>query len=196
MTYHERQEIKNERSRLLDVVPLSQPYVIFLEPSGSCNFSCVFCPCNNSKWNTNNRHQIMDIALFAKIVSDLEAFPEPIKVVESYAFGEPLLNPHIADMVSILKETGKVDTVRITTNGSLLTPSLSKSLIDAGLDYLKISVEALTEEDYKRVCGYTISLPEFIENIAFFYRASRGTGTHLGVKALSNTLSGGQKKGF
>ena len=46
-----RGEVKNKRTKLVDVVPLSQPYVIMVDPCDACNFKCNFCPTNISKEN-------------------------------------------------------------------------------------------------------------------------------------------------
>ena len=47
-------EPKNERTKLVDVVPLRQPYVIMIDPCDSCNFLCRFCPTNINKDISHN----------------------------------------------------------------------------------------------------------------------------------------------
>lgn len=86
----EKNVIRNERHLLEEVVPLETPYIIYIYPSGACNFKCNFCPCNTSDYMAKERHKIMDMATFKKIVEDLKDFPQKIRVVYLFAFGEPL----------------------------------------------------------------------------------------------------------
>lgn len=194
-------EKKNIRHKLSEVVPLSSPYVIFLDPCGCCNFRCSFCPINTVTENSEIRHTIMSMELFDKIIEDIKKFPEPVKVVELYAFGEPLLNKHIVKMVKRLKGCGKVERVRMTTNASLLTKEMGQALVDAGLDYMKISLESLHEEDYINNCGYEINLYELTDNIRFMYeyalsKAKGDRRTEIGVKIFSNVLRDRDKESF
>lgn len=194
-------EKKNVRHKLSEVVPLTQPYVIFLDPCGCCNFKCSFCPVNTVTENSEIRHTIMSMELFNKIITDIKKFPEPVKVVELYAFGEPLLNKHIVEMVRTLKECGKVEKVRITTNASLLTKEMGRALVDAGLDYVKISLESLYIEDYINNCGYEINWDEFVGNIKSMHdyalsKAAEGRRTEIGIKIFSNVLKDGDEERF
>ena len=92
---------------------------------------------------------------FLKIVEDIQAFEEQVKVIWLHGFGEPLLNPRIADMVGMLKRSHCCREVRITTNGSLLDERMSKALIEAGVDLIRVSVEALSSEGYRTSAAWT-----------------------------------------
>ena len=54
---HDRLELKN-------ALPLRTPYVIYIDPSDTCNFRCKFCPVAEGNrrsqaltlYNTKNRH--------------------------------------------------------------------------------------------------------------------------------------------
>lgn len=165
---------RNKRTPLETVVPLASPYVIFLDPSGRCNFKCNFCPCNVDGYMMEERHKIMEWELFKKIADDIAAFEEQVKVIYLNGFGEPLLNPNIVEMVKYLKSRNICREIRLTTNGALLNPELNSSLIDAGLDLLRISVEALDRGGYKKICGINFNFEELVENITDFYKKSRG----------------------
>ena len=194
----EIKEKKNVRHRLAEVVPLKSPYVIFLEPSGVCNFRCGFCPVNNSTYNNKERKQIMSTEIFDKVIHDLLEFEEPIKVIELYAFGEPLLNKNLPSMIKRLKDTGKVEQIRVTTNGSLLSRDVNRALSDAGMDYMKISIESMSAKGYMDVAGVSISWNEFVGNIRDLYNYTHGRGgkTKIGIKIFSNVLKKGEKELF
>lgn len=185
--YKIKGEPKNVRTKLVDVVPIKQPYVIMIDPCDACNFLCKFCPTNISKEKLELRHKRMPLELFKKIVDDLKEFPEKIKAIDLYGFGEPLLHPELPEMISYLKQSGVCEKIRIATNGALLTHELSDKLVDSGLDYMKISLEALDEVGYQDICGAKIKYDEFIENIAYLYSISRGK-MEIGAKIISSAF--------
>lgn len=184
----EKLELNCARAKLEDVVPLSAPFVLFLDPCGVCNFKCKFCPCNISDIFATERHKIMDWSLFEKIVDDLLAFDEPVKVIALYGYGEPLLNPRIADMVRILKEKHCCREIRIDTNGSLMDKEMSKALIDSGVDLVRVSVEALSNAGYKELCGIDIEFSKIYKNVETFYHLSRESSSKITARILSPTL--------
>lgn len=181
-------EKHSKRQLLRDIVPVSTPFSIYIDPCGRCIFKCEFCPCNNSDYNVGQRHQIMDFALFEKITEDLLQFDKQIMVVNLYAFGEPLLNPHLIDMIKLLKDKKVCREIRITTNGALLSPALNKSLIESGLDMLRISIEALSSRGYQELCGVSLDFEHLRNNIKDFYIRSRGR-SKVSIKMLSTLLS-------
>ena len=186
---NERIEKRNERTPLETVVPLKAPYIMHIDPCGACNFKCQFCPCNISDFETKERHKKMSLELFKKIVDGMQLFEEKVKVVNLYAFGEPLLNPYVPDMVKYLKEKKVCNEIRITTNGYCLSPELNSKLIDSGVDLVRISVEALTEEDYTKICGVEkINLKQYINNIGDLWRKSRGSQTKIAVKIVNSMI--------
>lgn len=184
----EKQEIKHKRMRLEDIVPRTAPFVIFLDPCGACNFKCNFCPCNISDFQAAERHKMMEWPLFEKIVEDLKAFHGEVKVINLYGYGEPLLNPRIADMVKKLKVNDCCREVRITTNASLLDAEKSRALIDAGVDLIRVSVEALSTQGYRELCGIDMDFQQILNNIEQFYDISRGTGSKIAAKIVSATM--------
>lgn len=184
----DKQEITHKREKLEDVVPRRAPFVIYLDPCGSCNFKCGFCPCNHSGVLVEERHKMMAWGQFLKIVEDIQAFEEQVKVIWLHGFGEPLLNPRIADMVEMLKRSHCCREVRITTNGSLLDERMSKALIEAGVDLIRVSVEALSSEGYRDICGVDMDFSVILRNVEAFYRLSRGAGSRISAKIISETL--------
>lgn len=189
MVNRDRLEFSNARTDLGKAAPISTPFVVFLDPCGACNFSCKFCPCNQSDFMASQRHEKMSMQMFEKVLSDLEEFPEQIKVINLYGFGEPLLHPQYIEMIHQIKKRKLCRELRCTTNGFLLTPELNRELVQAGIDMVRISVEALTEQDYRNICGVNINFEKFIENIDNLYQVSRGTNTKVSVKTLNVALA-------
>jgi MoaA/NifB/PqqE/SkfB family radical SAM enzyme len=60
--------------------------------------------------------------------------------------GEPLLHRRLFDMISLAKKAGL--RVELLTNGTMLDETSCNSLIDSGLDRLKVSLWATSQEEY------------------------------------------------
>lgn len=157
--------ICKKRNKLEEVIPLTTPYRIAIEPSNLCNFKCNFCAIQSKDEQLSFKKQFMDIELFKKIIEDLEEFPEKLKVLRINGNGEPLLNPYLPEMIKIAKEKNIADFIEITTNGSKLSPELNKRLIDSGLDRIRISIEALDQEGYREIADAKIDFKDFLSNI-------------------------------
>lgn len=178
----------DKRTRLETVIPLRTPFILYVDPSSACNLQCSFCPCGGAHtelWTEEKRKSvgIMDFALLKKIVDDCAGFPDRVKVLRLYKEGEPLLNPHFADMVAYAKASGHFDAVDTTTNGTLLNPTLNRAIVKAGLDRINISVEALSGAEYKRICNREVNFEQFVENIRDLYE-HRGD-CHVFIKTVT-----------
>jgi len=145
-------------------LPLSTPWVIFVDPAMSCNQQCKFC-----YHSSNNIKGIMQWDLYKKIISDIHLFESQIKTLRLYAFGEPLLNPKFSDMVKYAKDEQVAENIDTTTNGSLFNPKLNLSIIEAGIDRINISVIGINAEQYKSFSNYSINFEQYVDNIAHLY---------------------------
>lgn len=63
--------------------------------------------------------------------------------------GEPLLNPSVVEMVRFARARGA--RVGLTTNGSRLDATMARGLVDAGLDKLRVSLNAARPTTYPLV---------------------------------------------
>jgi cyclic pyranopterin phosphate synthase len=66
--------------------------------------------------------------------------------------GEPLVRPGIAEFIARLTAIPGVESVQMTTNGTLL-PQLAQPLYDAGLRRINISLDALDPVIYRGITG-------------------------------------------
>ena len=65
------------RTKLETVVPLSTPYIVFIDPSDQCNFQCKFCPTGDRelmKKTPGRNHGALDFDLYRKIIDDIATF--------------------------------------------------------------------------------------------------------------------------
>ncbi len=160
-----------QREILHEVVPLNQPFFICLDVSSVCNIVCKYCVQYDLKVHPDERFckQIMPLDLARKAIDDLQGFEGMIKVLTLYGWGEPLLNPHFAEIVEYARKSGKVRSVETISNGILLSHEMSDRLISAGLQRINISVEAMSSEGYYDICGRRIDFQEYVDNIRYLY---------------------------
>ena len=136
----------------------------------------------------------MPMELLKKIVSYLKEFPNKIKSLNLYKDGEPLLHPNFPEMYQYLKESGVAEQIRVKTNGSLLNLQLNRRLIDAGLEWIGISVEAVSVEKYWDISSYRIDYDKFLYNLRDLYE-HRGT-CQIHIKIIDAGLSEAEKDKF
>lgn len=178
------------RSRLSDIVPLKVPFNIQLEPSEICNFHCEYCVHSVNRLNGN----IMEWEIFEKILDDLKQMSDNYKIINLIGYGEPLVYKDISKMVAEISKAQIADRIEITTNASLLTPQRSEELVKAGLTRLIVSLQGLSADKYKKICGYTINFDEFLNNIKYFY-SNRGK-CRLHLKIADTALDEGDEQKF
>ncbi|MDQ7824272.1 MAG: radical SAM/SPASM domain-containing protein [Candidatus Eremiobacteraeota bacterium] len=178
-----------ERQPLEEVIPLPAPFVVYVEPANLCNFKCIFCPTGDSELikKVGRPSGVMSMELFSRIVENLKEFGVKLKLLSLYKDGEPLVNRHFPLMVHMAKEAAIAEKIWTKTNGALLNPALNEEIIDAGLDMICISVEAVTAEGYRKVSGVDIDYDAFRENIRDLYR--RRGKCELYIKILDYGLS-------
>jgi len=155
------------RTPLEEIIPLSTPMILFVDPTSACNFKCKFCPTGNPELikGTGRWQGHMDFGLYRKIIDDLKAFDEPLKVLRLYKDGEPFLNRRFADMVRYAKLSGAVNYIDTTTNGYLLGPERLEPILDAGLDRINISVNGMSDEQFMEFTGVKVAFDKYVENI-------------------------------
>ncbi len=183
----ERLETRRKRTPLETVVPLKTPYVIYIDPCGKCNFKCYFCPCNNTDYRAEERFQTMPLELFQKIADDMTGFEKKVRVVDLWAWGEPFLNPNLIEMIRYLRTKDVCDEIRCCTNGSFLNPEMNQRLADSGLTMLRVSLDAMSDEEYRRICGVRFSFDKLVDNIRDLYERSRGK-MQVSVKTVDTAL--------
>jgi MoaA/NifB/PqqE/SkfB family radical SAM enzyme len=140
---------------------------VYIEPTNRCNLECRTCIRNI--WEEPLGE--MSGATFARIVQGLRSFSPPPTVFFG-GLGEPLAHPNIVEMVGQAKALGS--SVELITNGTLLSKDLSKQLIEAGLDFLWVSLDGATPESYADV-RLGAALPEVLANLTGFREARWAT---------------------
>jgi len=184
------------RVPLKDHIPLSTPWVIFVDPSDICNFNCRFCPSGDLELmrKVGRKITVMDFDLYKKVIDDICDFDKPIKVLRLYKDGEPLLNARFADMVKYAKDSGCAERIDTTTNASMLDPERNLKIINAGLDRINISIEGVNAEQYLWLSNYRIDFDELVSNIKHFY--DNRNGCEMIIKINGDLIKAEDKEKF
>ncbi len=115
-----------------------------------CNFRCTYCM-PREVFDENHpflpRNALLD---FEEICRLARIFVKRGVRKIRLTGGEPLLRKDAATLVSMLKSLGGIE-VTLTTNGVLL-PQFATELKKAGLDRLTVSLDALNESIFQRLC--------------------------------------------
>jgi molybdenum cofactor biosynthesis enzyme MoaA len=96
------------------------------------------------------RKRTCDKEFTKKIIQ--EAYTEGVREIGFYLIGEPFVYQDFAEIISFCKHLG-FSYIYVTTNGALATPERLKSVIDAGLDSIKFSINAASQTSYKKIHG-------------------------------------------
>ena len=159
-----------EKSLLLTEFPL----FLVVETINTCNLNCVMCFRRQSK---PIERKVMTDELYLKILQQAKRYQCPS--INLNWNNEPLLDPNIIHRIEMAREHGFID-IRINTNAMLLTPSLSRGLIAAGLTRLSVSIDAGSEETYLKVRrGGDFS--KLVENLETFIKIREQMGAKLPV---------------
>lgn len=119
------------------------PSEILIENTNSCNGQCMMCP----RETLTRRRGFMAFALFEKIIREV-ASARRTPVVHLHGFGEPLLDESLPEKIMLAKTCG-IRRTYLVTNASLLFPEMSRRIVNAGLDTMKVSFCGTDEESYQ-----------------------------------------------
>ena len=161
----------------------SPPVCLYLEVTNRCNLLCETCP---RTFETLEPPADMDWALFTRIVDQVPN----LKRAVLHGVGEPMLVKNLPQMVRYLKERNVY--VLFNTNGTLLTEANGQALIDAGLDELRVSLDAAEPSVFQMVRGKDM-FDRIVTNVRRFRAMQREQGgagprVSLWLTGLKETL--------
>jgi len=119
---------------------------IYVEPTTDCNLCCRTCMRNS--WNEPVGS--MEMETYRRLLDGVRDVPS-LQTIAFWGIGEPLLHPHIMEMVALAKELGT--NTELITNGVLLDREMADGLIEAGLDTLVVSVDGASPESQADIRG-------------------------------------------
>ena len=130
-----------------------------------CNFRCVYCM---PKEAFGKDHRFLP-------KSELLDFEEIVRVVEAAASlgvtkvrltgGEPLVRGELERLVAMVREVPGITDLSMTTNASLMTPARARTLRDAGLQRINVSLDAIDDATFMAVNDVGVPVARVLEGI-------------------------------
>jgi len=148
-----------------------------LELNGGCNYKCIMCP--QAEGREKDFLKKLPFDVFKKILDD--ALQYGLETVSLHGSGEPTLSPDMPKYVKYIKEKG-LKCISFT-NGSKLTLELSKELILAGIDVLRVSCIGYDKETYSRWMSHN-NFNEIRNNIRKFVELNLSMGSKSEIQLL------------
>jgi MoaA/NifB/PqqE/SkfB family radical SAM enzyme len=139
-------------------VAAADPVCLYLETTNRCNLLCTTCP---RTYADLEPEADMSWELFTRIVDQV---PNIARVV-LHGVGEPMLVKDLPRRVRYLKERGTY--VLFNTNGTALTTRNGRALAEAGLDELRVSLDAADARAFQLVRG-TADFDRILRNVRAF----------------------------
>jgi MoaA/NifB/PqqE/SkfB family radical SAM enzyme len=132
------------------------PMMIVVSTVYPCNFGCPNCPYSDGnselrRFYSERHGDFFPVDLWESIATEAGPYGAWLRCTGG---GEPLMHPHMVDMVEFAKE--RRCRVWMNTNGSLLGPSRAgrlrlRRLIECGIDLIEFSMDAGDAETYAHV---------------------------------------------
>src|SRR5262245_18756034 len=158
--YHEAVEAK------LTPEAATGPVCLYLEPTNRCNLPCSTCP---RTFADLEPEADMSWELFTGIVDQVPNIARAVL----HGVGEPMLVRDLARRVRYLKARGIY--VLFNTNGTALTPRRGRDLAEAGLDELRVSLDAADAPTFHMVRG-TDAFDRIVRNVGAFTKMQAREG--------------------
>jgi MoaA/NifB/PqqE/SkfB family radical SAM enzyme len=152
------------------IVKKSQPTILYIDPSFSCNLKCPHCISEHLRSKRLNR-PVMKQDMFDHI---LDIYGSKLICAIFTLWGEPLLNRRLAEFVRAAKRHSIF--VEMSTNLSVpLSNERLDDIVSAGIDEIRLSIDGATQENYEkyRVGG---SLDLVLDNLRRMVEAKKRLG--------------------
>ena len=137
------------------------PPCLFVEVTNRCNLSCPTCQLGTDEAYKGYNKADVSFDNFKKVIDQVPS----LVYVTLQGVGEPLLNKDIMKMIKYCSDKGISS--YINTNGTILTETKSRELIESGLHNLSISINSLNQEIFAQTRSGA-SITKVIDNVKKF----------------------------
>jgi len=162
--------LANMSKRLGTSFAWGYPSALMVEPTNTCNLSCVLCP-TGAGWLKHPQGR-MDIIAFRHLIDEAGPYLDRIAF---WNWGEPFLHPGIMDMVRYVQRWPVW--VQICTNGHFFSNrAFAGEVVESGLDQVIISMDGATTKSIQQYRGPRASMDKILEGIHNLASARKAIG--------------------
>lgn len=166
------------------------PVVYNIETTNACNMACKMCPRTTMM---TRRIETINKNLFHKIADQLTPHPDELwqkwlhfiqktyaippdemsenhfflyvipRVIQLHGYGDPLLDPSMHEYIALLHERGLQS--YFSCNPANIMFDRTCRMLDAGLDYIKYSIESVDDEIHREIRGEHSNFTQSYRNI-------------------------------
>jgi 12,18-didecarboxysiroheme deacetylase len=162
-------------SHLLQFSKDKRPVVVW-NVTRRCNLKCIHCYAHAKNIAFDNE---LTTEQGKELINDLAEFGSPVML---FSGGEPLVRKDLPQLAAFAVEKGM--RAVISTNGTLITPSVARTLKEIGLSYVGISLDGMEEinDRFRGVKGAFNSALAGIKN-------SQDAGIKVGLRFTVNKFN-------
>lgn len=154
----------------------------FAKPTGitlcltlHCNIKCQQC----AIWRLPEKQEL-SAEVWKKVIYDLRKWIGPSRV--RLVGGEIFIRKDIIEIIEYAKINDVI--TDIVSNGTLITESLARDIVNSGLGYLRISMDGIKPETHDRIRGIQGTYKKAISSIDYLLKASNKSGMKLCIATV------------
>ena len=174
-------------------VPQTPQQIYVGVQDGYCNLKCPMCFFHSSsnKRDVSKLRGKMPFSSYCKILDELKG---SMTSINPYRFTEPLLIANLKECIIAAKGRGLP--FLLDTNGLLLTKDMADFIVQAGVDSITFSIDAVSNDTLKRVRGVE-DIDKIIQSV-FMMLEARGTLKYprIGVSFVLSEANSHEEKEF
>lgn len=122
------------------------PLLVDLELSSVCNLKCPMCYTITDEFKEKVHAKFMNFELYKKIIDEIK---DKVPAIRLSLRGESTLHPKFIEFIKYAKDSD-IKEISTLTNGSKLELDYFKKIVDAGIDWITISIDGLDNE-YEKI---------------------------------------------
>ncbi len=152
------------------------PERLVVEVTTRCNLACPGCVKHTQGWGHGDGH------LDPAVLQALRPLVEGCQTLILSGIGEPLLHPRLVDMVAWARQWNPRARIGFQSNAMLVTAELARELVEAGIDTVAVSLDAV-EEGLLSVLRPGATVEGIARALAMLAEAARAQGRRLRLGA-------------
>jgi len=151
------------------------PLLVDIELASVCNLKCPMCYTITDEFKERVNAKLMDFDLFKNIIDEIGG---KVPAIRLSLRGESTLHPKFIDCIKYAKDKG-IKEVSTLTNGSKLEICYFQKMVNAGIDWITISVDGLDEE-YEKI-RKPLKFKDILKNIKNISQYKKDNNIHKPV---------------
>ncbi len=150
--------------------PVSPPRRAVIEIANDCNLRCDFCwshsPLNKEELANDGawKKKKLDKHMMFKYIDELKE--SNVRLVELCAIGEPLFHPDIWEIIDYIK--GKSLSLRLSTNGTLITKDKIDRFLEIGVEEIFMNISSGDRDTYSDIHNVSPKMyDQLVDNLSY-----------------------------